>query len=153
MPSGQPGAGAGRAPEPCSFYQCEREERSRKLVRIVVDSSEKAHNEIENTIKTIFNEYEEFAYAVDGYVTVNDVRYDAIISGAKTGFSPQSTFQMAIPYKWKNESEYTIYRPKISIWDKCEDFDMNRTIELFWEGVDSHDKSKLSWGQHSDMSI
>jgi hypothetical protein len=81
----------------------------------------------------------------DGYITIDEVKTDALIIDMRAYFSPRSEATMAIPYTPKTSGKFVVHRPKLLTWKDCEDFNMDAAFEAFFDGVDSHEKGAAVW--------
>jgi len=45
-----------------------------------------------------------------------------------------------------------VHKPKLLAWKGCEDFDMNRAFESFFEGVGEHEQGAKVWDECLDES-
>lgn len=89
----------------------------------------------------------------DGRLTLGASKLDAIIVEMRTYFSPQSEATLAIPYTPKASGAFRVHRPKLIAWNNCEDFDRDRALQAFFDGVSSHEKGSKVWNAALDESI
>jgi hypothetical protein len=90
----------------------------------------------------------------DGRITLGGTKVDAIIIEMRAYFSPQSEATLAVPYTPKTSSgAFRVHKPKLLLWKNCEDFDMNRALESFFNGVSSHEQGTEVWTLALDESI
>jgi hypothetical protein len=90
----------------------------------------------------------------DGRITLGGAKVDAIIVEMRAYFSPQSEATLAIPYTPKKSgSAFRVHKPKLIVWKNCEDFDMNRVFQAFFEGVSGHGQGSKVWTAALDESI
>ena len=57
---------------------------------------------------------------------------------------------LAIPYVPLDSGEVRVQRPKMLVWDECEDFDMGEALESFFTGVAGHEKGSAIMNQAFD---
>ncbi len=89
----------------------------------------------------------------DGRITLGAKKLDAIIVEMRAYFSPQSEAALAIPYTPKSSGAFRVHRPKLIAWTNCEDFDRDRALQAFFDGVSSHEKGSKVWNELLDESI
>ena len=88
----------------------------------------------------------------DGRITLDDGKLDALIIEMRAYFSPDSVAVLAIPYTPKDSGQFRVHRPKLLVWDNCDDFDLNYALECFFNGVAGHEKGSEIWNQCLDES-
>jgi hypothetical protein len=88
----------------------------------------------------------------DGRIPIGKEKIDAIIIEIRSYFSPESEVVMAVPYTPKTSGKFRVHKPKLLVWDNCDDFDMNATLQSFFEGVGGHDKGAKIWNDCLDES-
>jgi len=89
----------------------------------------------------------------DGRITLGDAKVDAIVVEMRAYFSPQSEAVLAIPYTPKAGGAFRVHKPKLLVWKGCEDFDVNQALQVFFDGVGSHEKGSKVWNEALDESI
>jgi hypothetical protein len=89
--------------------------------------------------------------AYDGYVTLNSVKKDAIfIEAYSTIDHVEYKVVMAIPYRGaKSDKGFAIYKPKTL---ETNVKDIEKFVEGFWNGVNSHEKGSEAWNKYIDQS-
>jgi hypothetical protein len=93
------------------------------------------------------------ALLYEGRIDLGGAKVDAIIVEIRAYFSPQSEAVLAVPYKPKSSGAFRVHKPKLLVWNKCEDFDMNVALEAFWQGVGSHEEGNKIWTEALDQSV
>ena len=93
------------------------------------------------------------ALLYQGWIQLDQGKIDAIIIELRTYFSLDSRAVYAIPYTPGSSGTFKVHSPKILEWDHCEDFDMNRAMEAFFEGVEEHEEGARVWHDALDESL
>lgn len=88
----------------------------------------------------------------DARIPVGNEKLDAIVIEVRTYFSPGSQATIAIPYSPKSTQPFRVHKPKLLVWEQCEDFDLDYAFESFFKGVDSHEQGSEIWNQCLDES-
>lgn len=88
----------------------------------------------------------------DGRILISKEKVDAIIIEIRAYFSPDSKAIIAVPYTPKASGKFRVHKPKLLEWKNCEDFDMDTALQVFFEGVDSHEKGVEIWNDSLDES-
>jgi hypothetical protein len=88
----------------------------------------------------------------DGRIVVGGETLDAIILEMRAYFSPRSEAVMAVPYTPKASGQFRVHKPKLLVWENCDDFDMNAAFESFFAGVDGHEEGARIWADCLDES-
>lgn len=88
----------------------------------------------------------------DARIAVGEQSVDAIIIELRSYFSPKSEVILAVPYTPKAAGEFRVHKPKLLVWNNCDDFDMNASLQAFFEGVDEHEKGAEIWNACLDES-
>ncbi len=89
----------------------------------------------------------------DGRIPLGKEKIDAIIIEIRTYFSPDSEVMLALPYTPNTSGEFRVHKPKLLIWNGCDDFDIDDTLRSFFDGVSSHQKGAKIWNYCLDESI
>jgi hypothetical protein len=87
----------------------------------------------------------------DGYVTLGDVRMDAIFVEIRSFDRPGFEATMAVPYQpAKDQQPFKVFRPKfVKIPDGA---DPEALAQAFFDGVDAHKQGSEVWNKHIDQS-
>ncbi|WP_444944827.1 hypothetical protein ACJJIK_09150 [Microbulbifer sp. ZKSA006] len=94
------------------------------------------------------------AFVFDARIPLEEKRYDALIIEIRSYCSPQSKAIIGVPYSPASGSEkFRVHKPKILLWEDCEDFDLNACINGFFDGVDSHEQGAKIWNDSLDQSV
>ena len=89
----------------------------------------------------------------DGRIALGESKIDAILVEMRAYFSPQSEAVLAVPYRPKSSGIFRVHKPKVLVWKNCEDFDVNRALQEFGDGVTSHEKGSKIWTDSLDESV
>jgi hypothetical protein len=89
----------------------------------------------------------------DGRIPVGTDKVDAIIIERRAYFSPDSEAIIAVPYTPKAAGQFRVHKPTLLAWMNCDNFDMNAAFQLFFEGVDAHEKGSKIWNDSLDESM
>jgi hypothetical protein len=92
------------------------------------------------------------AVLYDGRIPVAEGKLDAIIIEMRAHFFPQSRAVMAVPYTPKASGKFLVHKPKLLLWENCDDFDIDAMFQAFFEGVASHEKGSAIWNASLDES-
>ncbi len=136
------------------MYAYTLENNEMNMLRLVTEEYETAVMAGKQRLEQNKEDANDAVLIYDGFITIGEKKYDALIIDIRSHFSPASKAQMVIPYTPEKEGlPISIHKPKISIWENCEDFDMNDCINIFFEGVDSHQEGAAFWNKHIDQSV
>ena len=89
----------------------------------------------------------------DGQVQIDDQKLDAIIIEMRAYCSLDSRAVIAVPYRPKTNGSFRVHKPKVLVWEGCEDFDLGETLESFIQGISEHEKGAAIWNACLDESI
>ncbi|SEN19504.1 hypothetical protein SAMN05428959_101617 [Duganella sp. CF517] len=89
----------------------------------------------------------------DGRIPIDDRMVDAVIVEIRSYFSLDSKAVMAVPYALAAPGELRVFKPKLLQWEECEDFDIDRSVQSFFEGVDAHEHGAAIWNKALDQSM
>lgn len=92
------------------------------------------------------------AVLYDGRISGAEGKLNAIIIEMRAHFFPQSRAVFAVPYTPKASGKFLVHKPKLLLWENCDDFDMDGMFQAFFEGVDSHEKGSAIWNESLDES-
>lgn len=92
------------------------------------------------------------ALLFDGRITLGAAKLDAIVIEHRAFFSPRSEMILAVPYTPATSGRFRVHRPKLMLWQGCEDFDQSAVLNAFFEGVDSHAEGVKVWNAALDES-
>ncbi len=92
------------------------------------------------------------ALLYDGRISLGQDKIDAIIIEIRTYSSPESEVLIALPYTPKTSGRFLVHKPKLLAWKNCEGFDMDSTLQSFFEGVANHEKGSKIWNESLDES-
>src|SRR5262245_23927983 len=85
------------------------------------------------------------ALLYDGRITAETGKLDAVIIELRCYFSPGSEAIIAVPYTPKTSGRFLVHKPKLLLWQECDDFDMEAAFESFFQGVAGHEKGATVW--------
>jgi hypothetical protein len=88
----------------------------------------------------------------DGRIPVGNEKLDAVIMEMRAYFSPNSEAVIAVPYTPKSSGRFRVHKPKLLVWNDCEDFDTSAAFEAFFAGVAGHEKGAKIWNEALDES-
>ena len=90
---------------------------------------------------------------VDGYVSLESGKADALSVEAVRYVPSAASFSMAVPYRNPEAARgFAVFRPKFLRVEGVEP-DFNRLGEAFFVGVDGHEKGAEVWTRHIDQSL
>jgi hypothetical protein len=92
------------------------------------------------------------ALLYDSYITLGNVRFDAIMIEIRAYAFPGAKVMLAVPYTPLSEGGFKVHRPKIITWQECEDFNLGDTFEGFFKGVHEHAEGAKIWDSCIDES-
>lgn len=87
------------------------------------------------------------ALAYDGYITVDGRKLDAIILEMRCYAFPDAKAAIAVPYTPASSGRFLVHKPKLLLWEACEDFDVDAAFAAFFDGVESHEQGAKIWAQ------
>jgi hypothetical protein len=88
---------------------------------------------------------------VDGYLTLDGPKTDAILIDIKVYREPAVSLSMAVPYRHPESPDgFAVYRPKFL--SELRAGDHEALGEAFFRGVDSHEEGARVWNEHIDKS-
>jgi len=129
------------------------EEGERRMDRLVLeDDLEKSV--VHGKERLLANEMDanDAVFLYDGRITLPQGKTDAIIVEVRAYFSPDSEAIIAVPYTPKASGVFRVHKPKLLLWQDCDDFDVNTALQSFFEGVDEHEKGSKIWAGCLDES-
>lgn len=85
--------------------------------------------------------------AYDGYVTVDGQKTDAIILELRCYAFPAAKAAIAVPYTPASSGRFRVHKPRLLLWEGCEDFDGDAAFASFFDGVESHEHGAKAWTQ------
>lgn len=89
----------------------------------------------------------------DGFITLDDHRYDAVIFQCRTYVEPTGGFTGAVPYRPKDDPQgFAIYRLKFLAGEE-EITEGDRLGEAFFRGVEKHEQGSRVWDEYFDESV
>ena len=90
---------------------------------------------------------------VDGYVTLESGKTDALIVEGVRYVPSRASMTMAVPYRSvEAPGGFTVFRPKFMEVEGVEP-DFSQLGEAFFVGVDGHEKGADVWNRHIDQSL
>ncbi|MCA8256821.1 hypothetical protein LGM89_26445 [Burkholderia sp. AU31624] len=91
--------------------------------------------------------------AYDGRIaTPEGKKVDAIILEARSYAFPWAKAAIAVAYTPKSSGDFRVHKPKLILWDKCDDFDIGAAIDSFFNGIASHEQGAKIWNDALDES-
>lgn len=131
-----------------------QEDGQRKMIRLISDTFESSVQKGRELLESNEMDANDGALLYDGRITIEGTKIDAILIAIRTYFSPGSEALLAVPYTPKKSffSRFRVHKPKVLEWKNCDDFDVNRALDSFWEGVDSHEQGSKVWKKALDQS-
>lgn len=91
--------------------------------------------------------------AYDGRIaTPEGKKVDAIILEARSYAFPWAKAAIAVAYTPKSSGDFRVHKPKLILWDKCDDFDIGAAIDSFFNGIASHQQGAKIWNDALDES-
>jgi hypothetical protein len=131
----------------CPIYAYEKGGK-RKMERFEGEDYQQVVEKMKQVFHSEFQNYEYSFVSYDGYLTLNNMKKDAIMIEFMD--SNKNAGTMAIPYNHSNnEKGFIVYRPKI-LDSNIKDLDL--FTQKFFEGIDSHTKGAEVWNSHLDQS-
>jgi hypothetical protein len=85
-------------------------------------------------------------------MSLDNAKVDAIIVEMRAYFSPESRAIMAIPYTPPSSGGFRVHKPKLLVWEDCEDFDLDAALESFFAGVGDPGQGAKVWNTSLDES-
>jgi hypothetical protein len=76
----------------------------------------------------------------DCRIPVDGEKLNAIVIEMRAYFSPDSQAFIAVPYTPKTTGQFRVHKPKLLAWEQCEDFDLDRAMQCFFNGVETHER-------------
>lgn len=92
------------------------------------------------------------ALLYDGRIEAGGEKLDAILIEMRAYFSPWSEAIVAVPYTPASSGRFLVHRPKILVWEHCEDFPVEAALHCFFEGVREHEPGSNLWNERLDES-
>src|SRR5437763_3461513 len=76
----------------------------------------------------------------DGRITTAGGKLDAIIVELRCYAFPRAKGTIAVPYTPRSAGRFRVHRPKLLLWEGCEDFEIDDAFEAFFHGVAGHEQ-------------
>lgn len=90
---------------------------------------------------------------VDGYITLQGEKTEAVIVEVRSYADPEAAITMAIPYRnAKSSGGFAVHRPKFVDWQGPGRPDYERLGAAFLRGVNADPRLASVWAQHHDGS-
>lgn len=125
----------------------------RRLERLVFDDSGVAVEHGRKLLESAPFSASDGVLAYDGRIAIPEgKKLDAIILEARTYAFPWAKAAIAVAYTPKSTGNFRVHKPKLVLWDKCDDFDMGAAIESFFNGIASHEQGAKVWNDALDES-
>ncbi|HEX5106097.1 MAG TPA: hypothetical protein VFV87_19895 [Pirellulaceae bacterium] len=128
------------------------EDGSRKMDRLVANDAAQSVEQGKRRLESNEMDAIDAVLLYDARIPLQDRKSDAIIAELRAYFSPDSVAMIAVPYTPKDNGAFRVHRPKVLVWESCEDFDLDAAMESFWQGVDEHEEGAKVWNSHLDQS-
>ncbi len=135
---------------PMLAYTTDNDER--KMDRLVAEEAAKAVALGKARLESNEMDANDAALVYDGRITLGSEKVDAIIIEMRAYFSPRSEAVIALPYTPPTSGKFLVHKPKLLVWQSCDDFDMDAAIESFFEGVNEHEEGSKIWNECLDES-
>ncbi|AOI79042.1 MULTISPECIES: hypothetical protein [unclassified Burkholderia] len=125
----------------------------RKIERLVFDDAAEAVAQGRKRLDCDPSNASDGVLAYDGRLATPDgKKLDAIVLEARSYAFPSARAAIAVAYTPKSTGDFRVHKPKLVLWDKCDDFDMRAAIESFFKGVASHERGAKVWNDALDES-
>lgn len=92
------------------------------------------------------------ALLYDGRIDAGEEKLDAVIIEMRAYFAPDSEAVIAVPYMPASSGRFLVHRPKLLLWENCEDFDLEAALQSFFESVSEHEPGSKVWKDCLDES-
>lgn len=123
----------------------------RTLQRFVSDSYEEAVEQARERFEQNPDGAARGALFFDAFITLEWGKTDAIIIQARAYGEAPFTLEVAIPYRNASDADgFAVYRPKFLAVEGAAKHDLDHLGDLFFRGVDSHEKGAEIWNQSID---
>ncbi|MCB9894885.1 MAG: hypothetical protein H6839_10575 [Planctomycetes bacterium] len=98
-------------------------------------------------------EFERAVLVYDGFVTLPQGKFDALLIDARKSGESESKLLMAVPFRPKTwRKRFKVFKPKfLEISDPSND--LGQIAESFFAGVDQHEQGAKVWNAAIDQSI
>jgi len=114
------------------IYAFRGKDEKNNLVRLTQESLEDAVNFGRESLKGNENEAVVAVLAYDGYIPLDDGKYDAIFIEF-LNYVNQNKYIIAIPYRHKYEAKaFTVFKPKLLELPAKSDNSLEEVMESFW---------------------
>jgi hypothetical protein len=127
-------------------------ENERRMDRLVSDDLDTSVAFGRRKLQSNEMDADDAALLFDGFVTLGKEKVDAIVIEIRAYFSPSSEAVIAIPYTPKPSGKFLVHKPKVLVWEDCEDFDIRVALQSFFAGVNAHEKGSEIWKGALDES-
>lgn len=134
------------------IYAFRGEDEKNNLVRLTQENLEDAVSFGRSSLKENENEAIVAVLAYDGYIPLEDGKYDAIFVEF-LNYINQNKYIVAVPYRHKSESQaFTVFKPKLIEMPEKSDNSLEEVFESFWNGVQNHPEGSKIWNENIDQS-
>ena len=129
------------------------ESNERKMERLVVnDDLEASVAHGKQKLQSNAMDANDAALLFDGRIPIGGEKLDAIVIEIRAYFSPESEVVLAVPYSPKSSGAFRVHKPKLVVWKDCADFDIDDSLQAFFDGVHQHEMGARIWNECLDES-
>lgn len=122
-----------------------------KMQRQVAERLEDAAHHVQEALERNGEGAVRAASLVDGYMTLDDGKTDAILIDIRVYGVGARSLSMAVPYRNADHPNgFAVHRPKFLV--DLEGQEHQLFGEAFFRGVDSHEEGAKVWNDHIDQS-
>jgi hypothetical protein len=125
----------------------------RKIERLVFDDVGEAVEQGRKHLESDPFSASDGVLAYNGWIAIPEGKQlDAIILEARSYAFPSAKAAIAVAYTPQSTGNFRVHKPKLILWDKCEDFDVDAAIDSFFNGIASHEQGAKIWNDALDES-
>lgn len=124
----------------------------RQMQRLVADRVEAGVQQGQEMLECA-TEFDRAVLVYDGFVTLPQGKFDALLIDARKYGAPEAKLLMAVPFRSKTwRRRFAVFKPKfLEISDPG--VDPGQISEAFFSGVDQHEEGCKVWDAALDQSI
>ncbi|RQS02395.1 hypothetical protein DIE07_34260 [Burkholderia sp. Bp9002] len=125
----------------------------RKFERLVFDDAGAAIEHGRKHLESASFDASGGVLAYDGRITTPaGKKLDAIILEIRAYAFPLAKAAIVVAYTPRSAGDFRVHKPKLVMWNNCDDFDVDAAIESFFNGIASHERGAKVWNDSLDES-
>ncbi|NUO49182.1 MAG: hypothetical protein HOV80_10040 [Polyangiaceae bacterium] len=125
----------------------------RNMIRFAAEQAEEAVRHAKDWLESNPENVARAVLVYDGFLTLGDVRKDALFATVVDYADPRRSLEIAIPYRPANHDDgFAVYMLKALSSVGLPD-DLGSLVDAFFRGADAHEHGGKIWTDHLDSSF